>query len=70
MGRRGLLGGLLGLLAVALVVLAGIYFTPGSHAPAGQPALADVNHQSLTELQTEFNNTVAGVRVVLLLSPT
>ncbi len=62
--------GLLGLAALVLVVLAGIYFAQSSHAPTGEPALVDLNRQALTGLQTEFNQTAAGFRVVLLLSPT
>ena len=57
-------------LAAAVVVLGGIYFTRTSHAPAGQPPLAEMNSAMLSALQAEFNRTSAELRVILLLSPT
>jgi hypothetical protein len=57
-------------LAAAVVVLGGIYFTRTSHAPAGQPPLVEMNSAMLSALQAEFNRTSAELRVILLLSPT
>ena len=42
----------------------------GSQAPAFQPALADLDQQSLEALKTSFNRDSAAVRIILLLSPT
>lgn len=62
--------GLIGLAAVVMLLLAGVDFLQGSHTPSNQPALAEINRQSLAALQEEFNRTSASVRVILLLSPT
>jgi hypothetical protein len=56
--------------AAALVILAAVYFTRTSHAPAGQPALVEMNDSTLSALQAEFNRTSDNLRVILLLSPT
>lgn len=58
------------LLAATAVVLGGIYFTRSGHAPAGQPSLVEINSVTLSTLQSEFNQTSANLRVILLLSPT
>ena len=55
---------------VLLIVLAGLHYATPGHAPAGQPALQVMNSQALSAMQAEFNRTVSGVRVILLLSPT
>jgi hypothetical protein len=60
---------LIGLAAIVVALLAG-YFLQGSHAPSGQPVLAEISAQTLSGLQTEFNRTPARLRVILLLSPT
>jgi hypothetical protein len=57
-------------LAAAVVVLGGIYFTRTSHTPAGQPSLVEMNSAMLSALQAEFNRTSPELRVILLLSPT
>ena len=57
-------------LAAAVVVFGGIYFTRTSHTPAGQPPLVEMNSAMLSALQAEFNRTSAELRVILLLSPT
>jgi hypothetical protein len=57
-------------LAAAVAVLGGIYFTRTGHAPAGQPPLVEINSTAFSALQSEFNGTSAGLRVILLLSPT
>jgi hypothetical protein len=57
-------------LAVAVVVLGGIYVARTGHAPASQPPLVEMNSAALSALQSEFNRTSAELRVILLLSPT
>lgn len=57
-------------LAAVVVVLGAMYFTSPGHAPAGQPALVEINGASLSALQAEFNRTSDKLRVILLLSPT
>jgi hypothetical protein len=44
--------------------------TARHQTPAGQPRLADVSGQSLTQLKQEFNESSGSERVLLLLSPT
>jgi hypothetical protein len=58
--------------AVGLVsiFLIGHYTSKAASAPAGQPAMVEINDQTLLTLKTEFNRTSAGNRVILLLSPT
>jgi len=58
------------LVAVAAVVLGGIYFTRTGHAPANQPPLTEMNGSVLSEMQADFNRTSANLRIILLLSPT
>lgn len=58
------------LVAALVVILGGIYFTRTGHAPAGQPALVEMNGSMLTVLRSEFNRTSDKLRVILLLSPT
>jgi hypothetical protein len=58
------------LAAVAVVILAAFYFMRTGHAPAGQPALVEMNGATLSALQAEFNRTSDKLRVILLLSPT
>lgn len=59
------------LLAAAIVaVLAGFYFSQGSRSPAGQPALVEIDSQTLPNLQAQFNRDEGILRVILLLSPT
>ena len=50
----------------AVVLLAGLYLDSGGSTPAGQPALADVNLETLKE---QFNAASASKRVILLISP-
>ena len=55
----------------ALVVFAGLFHLYGGHrTPSGQAPLADLNSASLSELKDEFNGSHAGVRMLVLLSPT
>ena len=58
------------LAAIVVVILGAVYFTRTGHAPAGQPALAEMNGSTLPTLQAEFNRTSDKLRVILLLSPT
>jgi hypothetical protein len=59
------------ILLVAVVMgLGSIYFARTSHAPSDQPPLVEVNRTTLSALQSEFNQTSANLRVILLLSPT
>jgi len=58
------------LAAAGVVILGGVYFTRTGHAPAGQPALVEMNGSALSALQAEFNRTSDKLRVILLLSPT
>jgi hypothetical protein len=51
-------------------VLCGIYFSRTGHTPADQPPLAKMNDSALAALQSDFNQTPASLRVILLLSPT
>ncbi len=53
-----------------LALLAAAYFSWPGHAPAGQPVLTELDSKALSGLQTEFNRTAGGLRVILLLSPT
>lgn len=55
---------------VVLVVAGAVYFTRTGHAPAGQPALVEMNSSALAALQAEFNRTFDSLRIILLLSPT
>jgi hypothetical protein len=62
---------LIGVLGAAVVaVLAGFYLGRGSRPPAGQPALVEINTETLSALQAEFNRDESILRVILLLSPT
>lgn len=58
------------LAAAAVVTLGAVYFTRTGHAPAGQPALVEINNSTLSALKVEFNRTSDKLRVILLLSPT
>ena len=59
------------LLAVVLAIGGGIfYLTRPGRPPAGQPPLVEITASSLVALQSEFNRTSSGLRIILLLSPT
>jgi hypothetical protein len=60
----------IGLTAVLLAIVAGAYFSWPGHAPAGQPILIELDGKAIPALQPEFNRAAAGLRVILLLSPT
>jgi hypothetical protein len=55
---------------VVVVLFGGIYFARTGHTPADQPPLVEMNGAMLSAVQAEFNRTSAGLRVILLLSPT
>jgi hypothetical protein len=59
-------------LAVGVVslLMVGFYLSKAGHTPGTQPAMVEMNDEALSALQTEFNRTDAGLRVILLLSPT
>src|SRR5438477_8823434 len=50
---------LLGVAAGIVLLLAGVYFLQGSHAPSNQPPMVEMNRQALAGLQSEFNRTSA-----------
>jgi hypothetical protein len=58
------------LILLVIVGAAGWYLLPGHKTPAQQRPLADLNDLSLPRLKADFNASSAGLRVVLLLSPT
>ena len=65
--RRGWIA--IALVAVVLAALAQRQF--GTHnAPAGQPALANLDAASLDRLRADFNRATDEARVILLLAPT
>ena len=64
--RRGWIA--IALVAVVLVALARQF---GTHnAPAGQPALANLDAASLDMLRADFNRAAGEARIIVLLSPT
>ena len=49
----------------ALLIAAGLFYFYGGHtAPAGQPALADITPQSLSTLESAFNQSKGDVRLL------
>ncbi len=62
---------LLTIFAAAVLLGAGLaYFYGGHTVPAGQPELLDLTPQTLSAIETSFNEAKSDVRVLLLLSPT
>ncbi len=59
-------GAVAGLLALAAL----FYFYGGSRTPPGQPPLHSLTAENAVDLKNDFNAARAGVRVLLLLSPT
>jgi hypothetical protein len=55
---------------VALILGAGLYFYGGHKTPPTQPPLVNLTTQSLSTIETAFNDASGDVRVLLLLSPT
>ena len=56
-----------GALAVVAVLL---YLYAGHETPAGQPPLASLTSETLSQFATAFDSAKGDVRVVLFLSPT
>jgi len=53
-----------------IVVGAMIFFYAGSRVPSGQPALARLTPDNLSQVQASFNAAKNDVRILVLLSPT
>jgi hypothetical protein len=61
----------LGLGFAALAIFAGVFYLYAGHqAPSGQAPLGDLSAANLGELKSEFNESHANVRMLMLLSPT
>lgn len=62
----------IGLLLILLVIVGAVgwYLLPGHKTPAQQQPLADLNDLSLPRLKADFNASSAGLRIIILLSPT
>jgi hypothetical protein len=58
------------LILLLIIGAAGWYFLPGHKTPSQQRPLADLNDLSLPRLKADFNAASAGLRIVILLSPT
>ena len=58
------------LLAVLAAIAVVLFLASRHDVPAGQPPLAELNAESMTAFQEEFNRRAGDVRIVLLLSPT
>lgn len=65
MTRKGFLA-----IPAALLVGAGLYFYGGHTAPLTQPALVDLAPQTLSKIESAFNEAKDNVRLLVLLSPT
>jgi hypothetical protein len=57
-------------LPAALLLGSAIYFYSGHTAPPTQPALVDLTSQTLSKIESAFNDAKGDVRVLVLLSPT
>jgi hypothetical protein len=62
----------IGLLLIVLVILGAVGWSllPGHKTPVEQQPLADLNDLSLPRLKADFNASSAGLRIIILLSPT
>ncbi|MFL6350830.1 MAG: hypothetical protein ACJ74Z_03135 [Bryobacteraceae bacterium] len=58
------------LILLLIVGAAGWYLLPGHKTPAQQRPLSNLNDLSLPRFKADFNGSAAGLRVLLLLSPT
>ena len=60
------------LIAISAFLAIGLafYFYGGHEAPVGQPPLARLTPQTLSDLKNAFNAANSEVRVLVLLSPT
>jgi hypothetical protein len=66
MNRKRTLIAIAALLAIGLL----FYFYDGHQAPVGQPPLARLTPETLSDIQNAFNAAKSEVRVLVLLSPT
>jgi hypothetical protein len=58
------------LILLLIIGAAGWYLLPDHKTPAQQQPLTDLNDLSLPRLKADFNASSAGIRIVILLSPT
>jgi len=60
------------LIAIAALLAIGVafYFYGGHQAPVGQPPLASLTPETLSDIKNAFNAAKSEVRVLVLLSPT
>jgi hypothetical protein len=65
-GRKYVLAAAAGLLALAALV----YFNGAGQTPAGQPPLARLTVENVSQVPAAFNAARDDVRVLVLLSPT
>ena len=57
-------------LSALVVVAALVYFYGGHETPAGQPPLASLTSETLSQFETAFDVAKSDVRVLMFLSPT
>ena len=57
-------------ISAALLLGAGLYFYGGHTAPPTQAALVDLTPQTLSTIESAFNEAKDDVRLLVLLSPT
>jgi hypothetical protein len=55
---------------LAILLLGAAYLWVGSSTPQGQDALATLTPSNITEFEKNFDKSLEGYRLVLLLSPT
>ena len=67
MANRKYIPAAVGALAVVAVL---VYLYAGHETPAGQPPLASLTPETLSQFETAFDSAKRDVRVVLFLSPT
>ena len=61
---------ILGVVVVAVILLAAWLAWGPAYSPAGQPALVSLEPGNFNQLQEAFNSDADKIRVVALLSPT
>jgi len=67
MANRKFIAAAVGALAVVAVLL---YLYAGHETPPGQPPLASLTPETVSQFETAFDSAKNDVRVVLFLSPT
>jgi hypothetical protein len=60
---------LIALIALVILSRTGV-LSPKGHAPAGQPAMVELDAQKLESLREDFNAASSQTRIVLLVAPT